>query len=275
MHKRIFSSPKYPPIGGISTYTNALIDEASEALFDLVRFEPVFLNEAIAQQLNSDNKTVRFRGALASLERPLSEFMLVKYGSPSVTGERTTLELPIFESYLADIKRIPHLKSSTFIELLESIATDANKESVKLRSELNVITKPDHLGDYWQFLDWRHVKSELIKLHSFLKFGYANNLPSCFLAPVFIGAFNCIHPFRDGNGRTGRIVFNGLFQIHIDEANRFYIPMKEFMGLSSHGFDLAMRESILFGRWSTLIVYCCRVIIIMKKRLESDSNFFW
>lgn len=275
MHKRTFSPPIYPKIGDLSDYTRALIDEASKALSDLPRFESKLLNEPITQQSNSSTHGLRFKGALASLERPLSEIMLLKYGAPLITVERTALELPILEKYLANIKEIPHLKTSNFIELLESIATDANNESVRIRNALNVITKPDHLGDYWQFLDWRHVETELIKLHSFLKSGYAKNLPSCFLAPVFIGAFNCIHPFRDGNGRTGRIVFNGLIQIDIDEADRFYIPLKEFMGLSCHGFDLAMRESIIFGRWSTLVVYCCRVIAIMKKRLDADSEFSW
>ena len=68
-----------------------------------------------------------------------------------------------------------------------------------------------------------HLLKELIKWYEINKRKY----PALILAAVVHNQFENIHPFRDGNGRVGRILLNNILIKHnlaplnIDLKNRF------------------------------------------------------
>jgi hypothetical protein len=79
---------------------------------------------------------------------------------------------------------------------------------------------------------------------------------------------------RGVDRRTGRILFNLILNRKVREEHKFYIPMKELMQLSGYGFELAMREANVTGRWTPLVAYCCRCILaaneVARERMEMN-----
>lgn len=273
MRAQHFCPPSYPAWADLSPYTRSLVTNAQQSLPDLEAFHRGLLKVPIELRLANPRRAAGASGVLKVLERPMSDAMVAKYGLPSLVTARSDVEENIFKLHFSELARIAEISSKQFIELIELIASSIHAEDMKIRKGVNVITKPDSQGDHWKYLNWRLVKRELFNLHAFIKQNQGID-KTVFQAAVFLGAFNCIHPLRDGNGRTSRILFNGILQSHFQQPV-VYVPLKEFMGLSRYGFELSMRESILFGRWSTLLVFCSNTLLIMDAVTQGGTAFDW
>lgn len=272
MKAQYFYSPCYPEWEGISSFTRQLANEASEALSGLDGFHRRLPSTPVRLKLANPRLDLR-SGVLKKLERPLSDIMVQKCGPPILVSSRSGVEEEIFRRNYSELSKIARLSGKEFIALIEHVASSLHEEETRIRKGFNVMTKPDSQGEHWKFVDWRLVKRELFSLQDFIvQHDPVNN--TVFRASVFLGAFNCIHPLRDGNGRTSRIMFNALLHSGLDQP-KFYIPLKEFMGLSRYGFELAMRESLIFGRWATLVAFCSNILLVMAEVSQKKSDFDW
>lgn len=86
--------------------------------------------------------------------------------------------------------------------------------------------------------------------------------PIIYRAAVGMAAISNCHPFEDGNGRTGRMLFNAMLRT---AARRpaLYAPLHELAALSGGGLTLAMREAELHGRWEALFRFVERSLFLM------------
>lgn len=67
------------------------------------------------------------------------------------------------------------------------------------------------------------------------------------------------HPFKDGNGRLGRALFN--FCLHNSGMpESCFVPLKSLSLFSEGGYEIRLREAELFGRWDGLLSYHCDAI---------------
>jgi hypothetical protein len=189
-----------------------------------------------------------------------------------VDRTRTSAEIEVFKNFSPLINEIPQRNFAWFYDFIEKISTAVSGQPSPIRRTYDVITKPNRAGDYWKFIRYPDVRKELVRLYDFSIRTWHRK--SCYLAAVFIGSFLTIHPLRDSNGRTGRILFNLILNRKVREEHKFYIPMKELMQLSGYGFELAMREANVTGRWTPLVAYCCRCILaaneVARERMEMN-----
>jgi Fic family protein len=63
---------------------------------------------------------------------------------------------------------------------------------------------------------WFDVTTKLIE------FNYLDKIPSLEVASVSHHMFECIHPFIDGNGRTGRLLFNMVLKVCGEDPRIIY-----------------------------------------------------
>lgn len=253
--------PSYPQGDRpLSTYLDGLVRSAEHRLAYLRSCTRLDLGDLVrSASMNGDAYFFAYLPTLHSRHSPLSGKLKA---FPALNTLRTPEENEVFLTYLNEAANIPNENTSWFIHFIESISSDIRKEPSPIRRTYNVITRPTHEGDYWRFIPYSMVRNELARLHAFLADAWCRE--TCYVASIFIGAFLAIHPFRDGNGRTSRILFNLILNRSSTIDSQFYIPIKELMQFSHSGFELSMREANITGRWSPLIAFVCRTVILVS-----------
>jgi len=96
-----------------------------------------------------------------------------------------------------------------------------NKASIKKLHDILLKHEPSNLGfrkekvvvGNMDVLDWQVISKELDNLLVWYKEASQNTYPPE-LAFLFYYKFERIHPFKDGNGRTGRLIMNRILKEH-------------------------------------------------------------
>lgn len=257
-----FLDPRYPESFNHSDYLGNLLELAGAALEQISNLGVLNLieNFNIMEFIKNSNFKKRFYG----LRNPHSVWIYADL-NPVVNFKRTSVEVDVFKKYIDVFKLINEKNIYWFFDIVEGISTELRGEKSLIRSNYNVISKPNINGDYWKFIGHKDVNSNLVRLYNFSLGAW--NGDRVYLASVLIGAFISIHPMRDSNGRTGRVLFNLVLNKAIGNGKFFYIPLKEMMQLSGYGFEMTMREANVTGRWGPLIAYFCRVILLVRDML--------
>ena len=90
-------------------------------------------------------------------------------------------------------------------------------------------------------------------------------------ASRFIVLINNALAFRDGNGRLGRFFFN--FCLHrIGMPETTYLPLKTIALLSMGGYEIRLREAILFGCWDNIFEYYTNLVQFVLSFPNSSDN---
>ncbi|WP_415207812.1 Fic family protein [Rudaea sp.] len=75
---------------------------------------------------------------------------------------------------------------------------------------------------------------------------------------------NC-HPFRDGNGRTSRVMSNSALCSAQLLRENVYIPLYECFWLSHRGYEIRVRIAEIKDDWEPLMQYICDVVSVLCK----------
>ena len=124
--------------------------------------------------------------------------------------------------------------------------------------EIGVATSADPKGRFVVFPKVEHIEPQLDTLVAFL--AASGETPRAFRAMVALAMITNCHPFRDGNGRTARIMFNALLSGHT-RKQRSYVPLREIAHYSRGGFIIRLRQAELRGEWAPLarfLMLSCR-----------------
>ncbi|MGK6356623.1 Fic family protein [Sphingomonas sp. DT-207] len=161
--------------------------------------------------------------------------------------KRTQLRSPVEHMVLA--RHFGALRGQApFVPTLIGIASEATS------SEATVRTGPqwlggDCLGNRIQLPDSDMIAQQLDKCDKLVR--ETASVSPLFAAIVTLALLVNCHPFIDGNGRVGRILFNACLRIGglgVDE----YIPFYEAAERSRGGYEISLRTAEIRGEWEPL-----------------------
>lgn len=102
--------------------------------------------------------------------------------------------------------------------------------------------------------------------------------PVVWRATVVLALFVNCHPFKDGNGRVARILFNSVLR-EGGMPRSSYVPFYEIAAQSKGGYEIALRCAEIRGDWAPLLDYVVRALSICKsaapKTGESVARARW
>ena len=171
---------------------------------------------------------------------------LAPHSSDSFDDGRSLIEwgyLDQFRSSFVEAIGVP----GGFASLLGRIHSKIEPGRVGYR-DCEVWTAEDTLGNYVRYPAHQSIVEQLSRLDDFV---VRYHKKYCALtATVAMAAISNLHPFRDGNGRVSRIVFNAI--VNRGVRNTVYLPIYELSSLSNCGFLLYLREAQYFNNWGGL-----------------------
>jgi Fic family protein len=158
--------------------------------------------------------------------------------------DRTLAHLNTMKIFPMSESLIKYVHKLLMIEVCDRIAGEYRIVNVRVGS------KPINV-------DWRDVPILVSKLvdnfNNELSIGYGNVETIFTLASKFHIDFENIHPFRDGNGRTGRLLFSRMMEelrlpplcLSLDNIDMYYVAIEEKrLNLLKEFFELSYKELI-------------------------------
>jgi len=269
-HIRLLRTPTYIDIAPAS---RLYIEASCAALEDLGDIPIDFLRPVFGERTREVHvDDFEFSGPLKKLEHRLSNARV------RATGPRRTYRLDSAMQERACASNLgPHFghqlmgSFEEFKSGLARAATGMLGEENPIRDGFNVFTVRGDDGVSWMFSDYLNLDDQLAWLHDFLRERIHID-PPIFVAAAFMGLFLTAHPFRDGNGRTSRLLFNVVLREAFRHRDIPYIPLKNFMDLSRHGFEIRLHQAQVLGRWSPLVRWCCDAIGVMSHWKQSGHG---
>lgn len=144
---------------------------------------------------------------------------------------------------------ISHGGLEAFMECVRSVASSAVGEQCQYRTG-PVFTSADTAGVRLVFPRPGTFKTRFGALSAYLQ---QSRSPAAIRAMVALVAITNCHPFLDGNGRTGRIVWNILMN---GSTRRFrYLDLKALGNRPPGNLTLYMRSAELHGDWVGLLSF--------------------
>lgn len=165
---------------------------------------------------------------------------------------RSSTEQAICEQVIAPLTvALADENTTMFIELIESIGCSVSAVNSGFRRN-SVFLDTDTRGIRVQFPASRHIRSRLRELHAYLRI-HLHRQPVFSALAAMAGLVNC-HPFRDGNGRCSRILFNALLRVSNVLGNG-YLPLYELFWRSGCGWEIRLRYTELTNDWNLICDY--------------------
>lgn len=123
-------------------------------------------------------------------------------------------------------------------------------------------TAADKRGNSILFPPVAHTRSQMERLRELLDTG-ARTVPAIFTAAMALVLLTNCHPFRDGNGRVGRILFNHALR-RGGMPRGVYVPFSELAGRSEGGYLIALRQGELRGQWGPLLEFVMTILDVHR-----------
>lgn len=130
-------------------------------------------------------------------------------------------------------------------------------------------TAADKRGNSILFPPVAHTRLQLERLREQLDTG-ARTVPAIFTAAMALAFLTNCHPFRDGNGRVGRILFNYALR-RGGMPRGVYVPFSELAGRSEGGYLIALRQGELHGQWDPLLEFVMAMLDVHRVLVERNE----
>jgi hypothetical protein len=205
------------------------------------------IRRAVSAEYEREALTSRYPGLLDELG------IHVRPKAADDTGrlvERALLEFEALTSIEHGLTRDSLDAPDLFLELLRRIhhAVKGGESGFRTKS---VIIRPDSSGSVTIFPPWQLCAPLLLALASFVAQNFSR-APGLCATVAFAGVIHA-HPFRDGNGRTARVLFNLLMRRA--SGTEHFVPLSKFTALSRGGFVIKLRRALYGGEWQPLVAF--------------------
>lgn len=182
----------------------------------------------------------------SELEHELSDHM-----SPQATDVfedgRTVLEYHALLG-LPDVRSMAGLSFAEFCSfLLELRALIVAGEGGFRRDD--IATAADRTGARVRYPEPKSIDAGLRSIHEF--WSSRVHAEPALAGVMAMAALLNLHPFKDGNGRVARIVFN--WTLNGGRQERVYLPLYEIAALSRCGYLIRLRQAQYHANWGPLL----------------------
>ncbi len=169
---------------------------------------------------------------------------------------RSSLEVDALAAFEASAEPL-HLHSAcNFREQLVGLNLVLTNGKGGLRTG-SVRLADDQQGNRIFFPHVSAVPGQLERVRLLLADG--GNEPPLFTAAIAYVLFLNCHPFRDGNGRTARVLFNHLLR-QVGMPREAYFPFHEIARRSHGGYEIALRIAEIRGDWEPFLRFILNAI---------------
>lgn len=132
----------------------------------------------------------------------------------------------------------------------------------------HVGTAPDMCGNSIVFPPRARAGDQIDRLRKLL--GRAD-IPAIFTAAMALALLTNCHPFRDGNGRVARLIFNHALR-RGGMPPDVYIAFSELAGRSDGGYLIALRQGELRGQWEPFLEFVMTIIGVHRSLAQWDGR---
>jgi hypothetical protein len=120
---------------------------------------------------------------------------------------------------------------------------------------------PDTKGDTIVFPAAGHVSAALASIGDQVRSVRSSPL---FSATVVLARIVNCHPFLDGNGRVGRILFNSIL-MNCGLDRKSYIPLYDVFRCTDGGYEIRLRMAETQDKWDDLLCYMSDVVYLLQE----------
>nr|WP_263011131.1 Fic family protein [Duganella violaceicalia] len=216
-------------------------------------------------------------GALARLDHVLSEHAMRMRGDDMAfkaaeAGRKYMLEKQAYRRHCSALWAALHADdSAVFLQALLSTGSELDEFATSFRT-VPMGTIPDSKGRCRAFPNASEVTLGLKQLWEFENKSVALN--PIVRAAVFHYAICVLHPFRDGNGRLARVLFNVL--LNRGNVEKSYVPCRQLFNASRFGYEIRLHQLDSEQDWNALIDFFCDVVVagyrMRKKSLKRRTT---
>ncbi len=204
----------------------------------------------------------------SQLAHPLAEFVSASESLPEFRGNAHDLELEATLKHAEIIgESIARNDSALFGESLCSIASDLIGREMRFR-DATITTTSDSRGICVMFPDHRHIPARLSELISLIR---SSSCPIALKAISSQVVLLNLHPFRDGNGRVARVLFNSVFS-EFRRAEHLNIPFYHIRNMTPFTFEICVRMIELRGSWKELVTYYSKILESLSAELDNQGR---
>lgn len=183
---------------------------------------------------------------LSELEHELSKYM-APHTTDMFEDGRTVLEYAVCLR-LPDVASVAELDFPGFRSFLLDLQGSMVAGKGGFRSG-DIATTADRTGASVRYPESRAIDTGLRSIHEFWR-NHAHAEPALAGVMTMVALLN-LHPFKDGNGRVSRVVFN--WTLNGGRLQRVYLPLYEIAALSRCGYLVRLRQAQYHANWGPIL----------------------
>ena len=251
-----------------SSLDAAIHNELARVTYVLGEVDTAVLYKCIRCQRGIDRSAlIDLDSRWQQLWHPLSHDVVIATKRSIYQYDRTSREIEIVLDARYLLRQwLLQRDTPSFIKMLEFIASHALCETTTVRSK-SAYLKADASGVRVKFTRSSKLSHQLAAMNNYAAH-HVDEHPLLVAIVLMLGLANC-HPFLDGNGRTSRVLLNGLlYQKFIIDG---YLPLYELFWVTGASWEINMRYVAFTGDWMPAIEYICKLFDASRDASLSNS----
>ena len=194
----------------------------------------------------------------------------VELNGPAESIVRSDAERDALDWFESRSPPLPAGDGPSFIQALEDLNRRATGGSGGWRTG-GIGTLHDLRGNSIRYPPLSCVRPQLERLRRLLGAG-EREWPALLKATLALVLVTNCHPFKDGNGRVGRILFNHVLR-QGGMGSGVYVPVYELASRSEGGYLIALRQGELRGEWGPLLEFVMKMLGVYRELVERERRF--